>query len=178
VSIPGRCLAQEGQKALEDCSLPISLRSTVPAGSVVTRSLTALSLPNPAHVHHRGSQFTHYRGFHAELSYRCRESLTTNGELTDGTFRVFATYRRYNNQYQLAVWRYGRWTNRQILKSRVFLPNPVRPAGQFFLAGHQRIPFEQRHSQSLPLPDKKCHGPDRDKRCRARTRRSYHSQPG
>jgi hypothetical protein len=40
----------------------------------------------------------------AELSYRCRESLTTNGELTDGTFRVFATYRRYNNQYQLAVW--------------------------------------------------------------------------
>ena len=40
----------------------------------------------------------------AELSYRCRESLTTDGKLTDGMFRVFATYRRYNNQYQLAVW--------------------------------------------------------------------------
>ena len=40
----------------------------------------------------------------AVLSYRCHERLTVDGKQVEGTFRVFATYTRDGNQYQLSVW--------------------------------------------------------------------------
>ena len=40
----------------------------------------------------------------AVLSYRCREAYSVNGKRSEGTFTVSATYRRQDNQYQLAVW--------------------------------------------------------------------------
>jgi hypothetical protein len=40
----------------------------------------------------------------AVLSYRCHERLTVDGNQTEGTFRVFATYTRDGKQYRLSVW--------------------------------------------------------------------------
>jgi hypothetical protein len=40
----------------------------------------------------------------AMLIYRCREAYSVNGKRSEGTFTVSATYRRQDNQYQLAVW--------------------------------------------------------------------------
>jgi hypothetical protein len=38
------------------------------------------------------------------ISYRCTEAFTMEGKKVEGIFRVFATYRREKNQYQLSVW--------------------------------------------------------------------------
>lgn len=40
----------------------------------------------------------------AVLSYRCHERLTVNGKQVEGTFRVFATYTKAENQYRLSAW--------------------------------------------------------------------------
>jgi hypothetical protein len=43
----------------------------------------------------------------AVISYRCHEAFTVNGEKTEGTFSVSATYTINNNQYRLAAWQIG-----------------------------------------------------------------------
>jgi hypothetical protein len=40
----------------------------------------------------------------AVLSYRCHERRTVDGKMTEGTFRVFATYTLHGNQSHLSVW--------------------------------------------------------------------------
>jgi hypothetical protein len=40
----------------------------------------------------------------AVLSYRCHERLTAEGKQVEGTFRVFATYTKAENQYRLSLW--------------------------------------------------------------------------
>jgi hypothetical protein len=40
----------------------------------------------------------------AVISYRCTEAFTIDGKRIEGVFRVFATYTREKNQYQLSIW--------------------------------------------------------------------------
>jgi hypothetical protein len=40
----------------------------------------------------------------AVIRYRCHEEFTLNGERTEGTFSVTATYTFTNNQYRLSAW--------------------------------------------------------------------------